>query len=83
MIYDTDTGKLIGEIARQIEQKIMNDMQKDASISGRAPDKQALEAKLEKERQVILLRDDEKEVKDAHLALLAVAAEWLRFKSWG
>ena len=76
-----DPEVLVGKLIRKEQQRILVDLEKDASNSGRAPDKRALEVKLEKERREIL--NSESDFKDLLLSVLEAVAVELRARHWG
>ncbi len=81
---DEDSAwEYLKKLSDAIEGKIIDELERDSSISGCSPDKRAVEAKIEKERQEIMSGDESDAVKKALSAVLNVVAENLRRKPWG
>ena len=78
--YDFDafiTGFLI-----KMEERLIAEILRDANISGRPPDRQLLDANIERERQHIVKLNDDPTIQEAKIGLLETVAERIRSKSW-
>ncbi|MCG8379867.1 MAG: response regulator [Proteobacteria bacterium] len=71
------TGYLIG-----IEERLTVEILRDAKRTGRPPDRRLIDTEIERERQDILNLNDDPTIQEAKIALLEIATEHIRNKSW-
>ena len=69
----------IGKYVRRCADRIREELTRNASITGRPPDRRALDAIIEQERRAILAKEDQSQsFKNVLLDLLEMSAEILR-----